>query len=364
MERHTRAWSRLGRHGVGVVVVAGAAAAVAACSSSHRAATRRSATTTPTTASTTAGPPPALPGGVGPLTGLAADPAVARRPALVVKLDNAPKARPQAGLNQADIVIEEKVEDGVTRFFTIFQSHDADPVGPVRSARSTDIALVTPLDHPLFAYSGTNAEFQKLVSAAPLVDVGVGADPGAYGRRGDRPAPYNLFTSTSALYRRTPGSAKPPPPLLPFRPAGQSLTIGAGLAPASSVHIEFRGAHITTVVDFAWDGGAGVWRRSEDGKPHTDTAGIQVTPKNVVIEFVDYVDTGLRDRSNTPVPEGKVIGGGEAWVLTDGKIVRGRWSKPSAEAVTTYTDGQGAAVPLTPGQTWIELPPPGSATTR
>src|SRR5439155_8054213 len=95
--------------------------------------------------------------------------------------------------------------------------------------------------------------------------------------------------------------------------------------------------------------------------PHTDTAGTQVTPKNVVIEFVDYVDTGQRDRSNTVVPEGKVIGGGEAWVLTDGKIVRGRWAKASPATVTSYTDSQGAAVPLTPGQTWVELPPPGSA---
>src|SRR5438552_8624397 len=167
MERHTRAWSRLGRHGVGVVVVAGAAAAVAACSSSHRAATRRSATTAPTTASTTAGPPPALPGGVGPLTGLAADPAVVRRPALVVKIDNAPKARPQAGLNQADIVVEEGVEGGITRFATIFHSGDADPVGPVRSARTSDIFIASALNHPLFAYSGTNADFEKLLDKAP-----------------------------------------------------------------------------------------------------------------------------------------------------------------------------------------------------
>src|SRR5207248_1661170 len=167
------------------------------------------------------------------------------------------------GLSQADVVIEEKVEDGVTRFFSIFQSHDSDPVGPVRSARSTDIALVTPLDHPLFAYSGTNATFQKLVNAAPLVDVGVSADPGAYGRRGDRPAPYNLFTSTSALYRRAPAGGKPPPPMFPYRSAGQALTGGAGAG--------------------------------------------------------------------------------------------------SAATVTSYTDSQGAAVPLTPGQTWVELPPPGSA---
>ena len=57
-----------------------------------------------------------------------------------------------------------------------------------------------------------------------------------------------------------------------------------------------------------------------------------------------------------------LIGTGEAWLLTAGQIVKGTWSKPNNAAVTTYTDSAGSPFQLTPGQTWVELPPSGAAT--
>src|SRR5207253_6764610 len=93
-----------------------------------------------------AGPPPAVPApptmAASPLTGLPMDIVRSKRPVLVVKIDNAPKARPQIGLNQADVVFEEGVEGGITRFAALFHSEESKPVGPVRSARSTDIKIV------------------------------------------------------------------------------------------------------------------------------------------------------------------------------------------------------------------------------
>jgi hypothetical protein len=347
-----------GKRAVGAVALALVLALVsAACGGGKKAAKPTTTTTAAPPTTTTA---PGFPPGGAPLTALPAKPELLHRPVLVVKIDNAPKARPQSGLNQADIVIEEKVEDGVTRFFTMFQSQDADPVGPVRSARSTDIALVSPLNRPLFAYAGTNAAFQKLVNAAPLVDVGINAASGEFHRDKGRPAPYNLFSTTGALFKHAPAGAAAPPPIFTFRPAGQA-SAAAGAAAAGGAHIEFRGVHVTTLVDWKWDAGAGAWRRSQDGGPHNDAAGAQVSAKNVIVQFTEYVDTGQRDRSNTAVPEGKVVGTGECWVLTDGKLVKGKWAKTSPEAVTAYTDSAGAPIGLTPGQTWIELPPPGAA---
>ena len=308
--------------------------------------------------------PPALPGDAAPLTGLSQPDAGRRqRVALVVKIDNAPRARPQAGLNQADVVMAERVEDGVTRLFAVFHSNDADPVGPVRSARSTDIALAASLRRPLFAHSGTNAVFQQQLKTAPLVDVGVDVAPGDYRRQAGRPAPYNLFTSTTALFRRAPAGATAPAPLFSYRPADQPLA-AAGAAPAAGAHLEYRGRHITTVVDWVWDAGAGGWRRAQDATPHVDAAGAQVVARNVIVQIVEYRDTGLRDRSNTAVPEAHLTCEGEAWVLTDAKVVKGRWSKPTPEAVTSYTDAGGQPVGLTPGTTWVELPPPGAAQLR
>ncbi|HKY78079.1 MAG TPA: DUF3048 domain-containing protein, partial [Acidimicrobiia bacterium] len=107
-------------------------------------------------ATTTTAPPPRQ-----PLTGLVhtGDPAVLARPALVVKINNIDTnetARPQAGINQADVVFEERTEGGISRFAAVFHSTDADPVLPVRSARFTDIEICSMLNRPLFANSGGN----------------------------------------------------------------------------------------------------------------------------------------------------------------------------------------------------------------
>jgi hypothetical protein len=319
---------------------------------------KKAAATTTSAPPTTAPAPTVAPSGpVMPLTGLPADPAKAGRPALIVKIDNAPAARPQIGLNQADVVIEEKVEDGVTRFATIFQSSDSDPVGPVRSARSTDVHIVGALNHPLFAYSGANGAFLALVHQAPLVDVGVDSHPAAYHRDGKRKAPYNLFSSTGALYGLAPGGG-PPPAQFTWRAPG-APPAGAGMAPNTKAHIEFQGQHITTRVDYAWDGTG--WKRSQDGGPHVDASGAQVAPANVVVLTVNYVDTPYVDKSGTRVPEAQLIGQGDGWVLTGGQTIPIHWSRAGDTATFTLTDSAGAPVGLTPGKTWVELPPPGGA---
>ena len=312
--------------------------------------------------STTAPPPPSstappLAAGAAPLTGVAG-PAVPGRAALVVKIDNAPKARPQAGINDADIVVEEGVEGGVTRFFTIFQSKDSPSVGPVRSARSTDILLAGRLGKPLFAYSGANEKFLGLVRQAPLFDVGVDRYPTAYHREPGRPAPYNLFSETKALFAAAPGATDPPPPLFAYRPAGEAPPAAVS-EPAPRVQAVWK-LNITTTVVYAWDEAAKAFKRTTDGAPHLDAAGTQVAPDNVVFQVVGYHDTGLRDRSGAVVPEADLIGEGDAWVLTAGRLIKGHWSRPDQEHTTAYTLPSGEPIRLTPGRTWLELVPTGN----
>ena len=305
--------------------------------------------------------PQAPPRLTAPLTGLPMDAAGSQRPVLVVKIDNAPKARPQIGLNQADVVFEEGVEGGITRFAALFHSKGSDPVGPVRSARSTDINIVSALHRPLFAYSGANEVFKEYVSRAPLVDVGVDKYPDRYHRDDSRPSPNNLFSSTPLLEELAPGGSRPPPPLFPFRNPGEAAS-GADARPVSQATALWRGASKETVALWEWDATAQGWKRTQNGEPHVDGAGRQVTPANVVLQFVNYRDTGLVDSSGTSVPEAEVVGEGDAWVLTGGKLIPAHWSKPSAEEVTRFVDHAGAEVRLAPGRTWVELVPPGQGT--
>ena len=334
---------------------------LAACSGGGKKETASSSGATTTLATTTTTAPP-----IAPLTGLLADPAVLGRPALVVKIDNADgggsnSALPQLGINQADIVYEEMVEGSVTRLAAIFHSQGSDPVGPVRSARTTDVAVFSPLNHPMFAWSGANGDFTAIIRDSPLIDVGYNAASDAYERRNEsgHVAPHNLYTSTSALWALTPPEAVPPSPLFKYRALGAPSPVAAPAV--ASAHLEFGGGSGNAPVDWTWDPNTGKFLRNQKGVPHVDESGVQVAAANVVVLLVGYHDTGYVDVVGTPVPEADLIGSGECWVLTGGKLVVGTWAKPANEAITTYTDATGAPILLAPGQTWVELAPPEGA---
>ena len=185
------------------LIIGGAVAVVVIGSGTVFALTRsdsnNQADTEPTTSTTTTTKP--LP--VWPLTGLpdakASGPA---HPAIVVKMDNSPDARPQTGINEADVVYELLVE-GITRYALVFHSNLVDPVGPVRSARSSDIDLVADLSTPLFSWSGANGGVIGEVAAAArkgiLIDASYDAAAPAYYRSNDRQAPHNLYVHLPQL---------------------------------------------------------------------------------------------------------------------------------------------------------------------
>jgi DUF3048 family protein len=336
------------------LTVAVAIALLAACSGSGDKKTKPASTARPraTVAPVVTEPPPILYA----LTGLPVDDATRlRRPALVVKIDNAPKARPQAGLEAADVVYEEVVEGGVTRFLAVFQSNDAPVLGPVRSVRPIDPAIVTPLGG-LFAYSGGAPKFQAMIRRAPVHDVGFDAFPGGYRRERGRPAPNNLFTSTGALWGRANGEP-PPPSLFAYLTGGQRFGVTNQGMPIGGMVINLGER---TTADWAWDAGAHLWRRSTNFTPHLLANGEQLGVVNVVLQFTGYRSTGDLDVGGNHVPEADIVGTGMVIVLADGKLVRGRWSKPTPEAITQYLDNSGAPIRLVPGRTWVQFTPSGA----
>jgi hypothetical protein len=330
-----------------------AAALLAACSSKSD--TPKAATTTHATTATsvTSGVP------VSPLTGLPDTGETRARPALVVKIDNyAAKSYPQFGIASADIVVCEGVEGGITRLMAVFQSKDAATVGPVRSARSSDLHLAIPLSKPLFAYSGTNGNFQELIDRSPLIDLSPNKLPGAYHRDSGRPAPYNLFSGTPQLFNAAPNKVAPAKPL--FFISTPEVPGGGDPVKTLSLHWKMPDRPTTTNVTWTWT--ATTASRVQEGQPTTDASGTAIAPRNIVVLFVEYPDSGERDRSNSIVPEAKLQGVGEAWVIRDGLVTKGTWTKPGDESPIKLADAKGKAIGLLPGQTWVELPAPGNAT--
>jgi hypothetical protein len=279
----------------------------------------------------------------------------------VIKIDNVEPARPQAGLTNADVVFEILVESGLTRLAAVFQSADADPAGPVRSTRTSDIDIVSALNHPLYAYSGGNTRFVAELRAAPLTDVGAERQGGAYYRSRGVP-PDNLFTRTSALFQLAPGGSQPPSPLFTYRAPGQPVT-AAGAAPALHVDAHFP----SLLATWDYDAASQTYKRSQNGTADVVQGGQQISAVNVIIQMTPYETDGYAGGEGIypppPIPKADTVGAGTALIFTGGSVINAHWTKPSAAAATTYTDAGGQAVPLTPGQTWVELAPVGAPVT-
>jgi Protein of unknown function (DUF3048) N-terminal domain/Protein of unknown function (DUF3048) C-terminal domain len=292
-----------------------------------------------------------------PLTGLP-DPsgATKSRPSLAVKIDNAPDARPQSGLDVADIVYEEVVEGGVTRFIAIFHSAAPGVVGPVRSVRPMDPDILAAY-HGLVAYSGGIPAFVSLMRKAPVQDVNVDVATDGYSWDKSRRAPHNTFISPEKLWPKAKGdNAAPPQAMFDYRAAGEPF------GDADAVHLSMTYSPRASAT-YDWDAASGTWKRGENGTAHVAASGAQIAPHNVVIQFVTTRTLNYVDQSGSKVVESNVVGSGDAWILSNGRITKGRWSKSSETAATKYTDSAGNPVKLSAGSTWVHFAPVGTPVT-
>lgn len=279
-------------------------------------------------------PPPAW-----PLTGLPAKNGVAGRPALVAKIDNTGSAEPQVGLSQADLVIEELVEGGMTRLAAFYHSRLPKAVGPVRSVRTTDIGLTSPTGGALVASGGAGRVLDQMESAD--VTVLREGNSEAFERDDDRPVPYNVMAN---LRQAASEAADLPAPAEPYLPWGtQQQPDGDAV---EEVTAEFSPAQTTR---WTWDGSA--WQREPE------LAKDAFVPAAVLVLRVRTRDAGYQDPSGNPVPETILTGKGKATLLVDGTAIEGRWSKADAASPFELESANGNAMEMPQGKTWIELVP-------
>lgn len=288
-----------------------------------------------------------------PLTGVgSADAAALSRPALVAKIDNHPAARPQSGLNQADIVFEENVEQ-LTRFAAVFHSTGSDPVGPLRSGRTQDIDLLGSFNKPLFVWSGGNARVTRAINNSDLVNLGPTPTrtKNVYFRESSRRAPHNLYTKTSSIWALAPAGSAAPQPQFVYR--GESDAMPTTARAVRGAKVSMDGVKVL----WEWDAASGLFGRSflnnktKKVDRHLDLAGQQVAAHNVIVLQVVYKPSKA-DRSS---PEAQTIGTGEAFVLTDGMLVPATWERASQAAPFTLKDAGGSVIRLTPGRTFVQL---------
>jgi len=290
-------------------------------------------------------PPPSC-----PLTGqLAPHGEVPARPALAIKVENLPDARPQAGLDRADVVYEEPVEGGITRFIVVYQCHDAARVGPVRSGRTTDPKVLVQFGRPVMGYAGGQAPVVRAIDRAGLIDENYNIAISAYTRDDTRPAPHNLYTSTRSLWKAAKATEGAPHPVFSYDPevAGPSRK-------ARTVHLPFSSY---SDVYWTWSRREGAWLRSHGTVPHVLEDGTQVRAANVVVMQVQVRTGPIVDAAGNHSPEVELTGSGKAYVFRDGRMIVGRWERARLKDVTTFVTKAGTEIALAPGVTWVELLP-------
>ena len=320
-------------------IVASSLLALAACGGSSVA----SVTTTSTAVETTVVTETTVPEIVNPLTGLPnTDPSTLTRPAMVVKIDNHPSARPQAGINQADIIFEENVEK-LTRLAAVFQSEGSDPVGPIRSGRFQDIDLLGALINPLFVWSGGNEKVSAAIKKSDLVDLSytVANKDGGFARDSGRSAPHNLIAETTKLWTLSPEGAMAPPAQFSYRTASDAAPAAA--EPTAGVKVSMDGVR----VQWDWDAATGEFLRLQENTPDVDTEGVQLAMPNVIVLEVVY--------TNKYSPAAKTLGGGKVYVFTNGTLIEGTWERTDRLKPFLLKDLSGAVIKLTPGQTFVEI---------
>lgn len=286
-----------------------------------------------------------------PLTGVEARGGeVPARPALAVKVENHPDARPQAALNDADVVVEEPVEGGYTRFIAIFQCAQSDRVGPVRSGRTTDPDYLRQYGAAVFGYAGGVPLVQRAVTDAGLVDVNYLIAVEEYERDPSRSAPHDVYTTTASLWRAAGRKHREAPaPVFAYADAweGRSRRI-------STVHLPYSG--VSDVI-WSWSKREGAWLRAHGDVAHTLEDGSRVSATNVVIQVVEVSASQIVDAAGNASPEVELTGSGRAYVLRDGRMIVGRWERESLGDVTRFVAKDGTEITLAPGRTWVQLLP-------
>lgn len=325
---------------------------LSACGAGEKAETDPAGGQAPAKSQVEAPPAKESPAFTAPLTGMPLEVESNRRP-LAVMINNAPPARPQSGLSQADIVYEVLAEGGITRLIGIFQSQtDIEKIGPVRSIRPY-LIQVGESYNGILVHAGGSPEAYSIIKNQGKQDLDEIGNAGAYfWREKDRKAPHNLYTSDEKLREgadRYQFSDEVKIPHYPFIKEGEVSGNAPSGEDAAKVDITFLLENY--VVGYTYDEESKQYQRSINGEPHIDLNNDAVlTASNVIVLGADH--KVLDDVGRLAID---LDSGGEAMLFQYGKVIKGQWVRSDGDVIRFMKDGK--EVPLVPGTTYFNIVP-------
>lgn len=283
-----------------------------------------------------------------PMTGTCSSPDA---PVLIVKIDDVIEARPQFHLNQADLVLVEPVEGGLTRLFAVFNSTLPETVGPIRSARITDTDLAPMFGDALFAYSGSQGKLVPYLLKTRMQLVGAPQGGTGYSRLGDRRAPHDYVADVAELLTRVddPTTARLAAASY-WKIAETAQTNGT---PVTKVGVRWASAdksYIWDTTNKRWN--MDVYTRKLLTQIDANGTTERAHASNVVIMESDLLDSEFGDKFGGKTPYPQTVGKGKGLVLVDGKMIDATWKRATINDLPHWYDTAGNEIALRPGNTW------------
>ena len=267
-------------------------------------------------------------------------------PILVVKIDDTNEAHPQIGIDKADLVYVEQVEGGLVRLAAIFSTEVPAKIGPVRSARISDIDLMAQFGKVAFFYSGAQSKFRPVIQSANLFDIGAEHESSKiYGRDPNRFAPYNMILDGAAAKSRIADLDVATAKNIGWS-FGKLTNKGQAI---STFKIHWPAANYSA----KWNGKS--WDLAHNGNPDVTSDGVQISPTTFVIQNVVITDSIYKDKLGGVTPLSVTVGEGTGWVLRDGFAIKATWNRPDASSGTTWSDEEGNEINFAAGQVWVAL---------
>jgi hypothetical protein len=270
---------------------------------------------------------------------------------LVVKIDDTNAAHPQIGVEDADLVYVEQVEGGLTRLAAIYTSKLPPLIGPIRSARISDIELLAQFGRVGFAYSGAQSKMRPVIAEANLENLSAERNPPSiYGKDPNRVGPVDMILKPDLLLERANANPK-----IRIETATASV-FAFGDAPKGETNTAIAKIKWPNAkYELRWDSANEKWLIYFNEKPNMAANGEHLYADTAIIQIVSITPSIYGDKFGEITPFSKTTGNGKAVMLRDGFSYQISWQRNLETDVTTWKSEDGGVANFKPGRTWIFL---------
>jgi len=263
-----------------------------------------------------------------------------------VKFDDTSAAHPQDGVESADIVYITEVEAGFTRLMGIYSSNYPEVLGPIRSARISDLSILGEYGKVGFLYSGAQSKLRPVISAANLVNLSAERNPPSiYFNDPARRSPYSMMVRPNLLLEKA-GDVE-----LAKEPGWQHGARAEDAKKIISAEIEWANASY----EAAWSVEEKRFLLKHNGKANIASSGIQLGSPMMVIQMVKISPSEYGDKFGGVTPKSEVIGSGHGYLLRNQRVVKVLWNRASLSEPTTWSLEDGSPAYFARGQLWFFL---------